>query len=145
VSDPLLRPIERRLARRGGNPQDATLWLLGFAILGGLLLITGARWLVGLIATLINVAGAGPLAWLRAAVDWAFALAMLALIVRVVGSWLGASPYTSRWMRLAYRATDWIVNPIRRVLPPVGMIDFSPLVAYLLLLLVRAFIVAALR
>jgi uncharacterized protein YggT (Ycf19 family) len=26
--------------------------------------------------------------------------------------------------------TDWIVDPIRRILPPLGMIDLSPLVAY---------------
>jgi YggT family protein len=97
-----------------------------------------------MVATLINVAGQGPVAWLRVAVDWAFVLAMMALIVRVVGSWVGASPYTSRWMRLAHRLTDWIVNPIRRVLPPMGMIDFSPLVAYLLLMLIRAFIWSAL-
>ena len=33
--------------------------------------------------------------------------------------------------------TDWLIEPIRRILPPVGMIDFSPLVAWLLLSLVR--------
>ena len=34
VSDPLLRPIERRLVKNGGNPQDASLWLLGIAVVG---------------------------------------------------------------------------------------------------------------
>ena len=29
ASDPVLRPLERRVVRMGGNPQDAPLWLIG--------------------------------------------------------------------------------------------------------------------
>jgi YggT family protein len=145
VSDPVLKPIERRLARRGGNPQDATFWLLGIAVVGGLLLITATRWITGLVLTLVQLAGAPPGVWVRVAIDWAFGMLTLALLVRVIGSWFGASPYTSRIMRLAHRLTDWIVVPIRRVLPTMGMIDLSPLVAYLALVLIRSFIGAALR
>ena len=35
--------------------------------------------------------------------------------------------------------TDWLIEPIRRILPPLGMLDFSPLVAWLLLSLLRNF------
>ena len=38
--------------------------------------------------------------------------------------------------------TDWIIEPIRRILPPFGMIDFSPLVAWLVLTLVRGFVMS---
>jgi YggT family protein len=41
--------------------------------------------------------------------------------------------------------TEWLVGPIRRVLPPTGMIDFSPLVAWLVLLLARALLLSLLR
>jgi uncharacterized protein YggT (Ycf19 family) len=37
------------------------------------------------------------------------------------------------------------VNPIQRVLPTFGNIDLSPLVAYVALIIARAFIGAALR
>lgn len=144
LSDPLLRPIEHRLVRRGGNPQDATFWLLGIAIVGGLLLITASRWLIGLVLTLIRLGSAPPIVWARVAVEWGFGVIMLALIVRVVGGWIGLSPY-SRWMRLVYHLTDWVVRPIRRLLPPTGMIDFSPLVAYLVLILLRALVASVLR
>ena len=40
VSDPVLLPLERRVVRAGGNPQDAPLWLLGIVIVGGLLLLS---------------------------------------------------------------------------------------------------------
>lgn len=145
VSDPLLRPLERRLVRRGANPQDAIFWLFGVAVVGGLLLITGARWITGIVLTLRGLAGAPLTVWAAVLVDWGFGLLMAALIVRVLGSWFGASPYTSRIMRLAHGLTDWIVNPIRRVVPRFGMIDVSPLVAYLALVLVRSLLVAALR
>src|SRR5439155_638150 len=39
----------------------------------------------------------------------------------------------SRWLRPAYALTDWVVEPIRRVLPPTGGLDWSPLAAWLAL------------
>src|SRR5689334_14243918 len=84
LSDPVLRPIERRLLRSGGNPQDATYWLFGVAILVGLLLISGARWLFGLAFELLALRGAGPGVWLRVAVDWAVSVLTAALFVRVI-------------------------------------------------------------
>jgi len=57
---------------------------------------------------------------------------IIALIVRVIGSWFGKGRF-NRWMRPAYRLTDWIVEPLRRFVPPIGMIDITPLVAWLLL------------
>ena len=61
---------------------------------------------------------------------------MLALFVRVIASWLGISPY-SAWMRPVMILTNWLIEPIRRILPPMGMIDFCPMVAWLLLWLAR--------
>jgi len=36
-------------------------------------------------------------------------------------------------VRPAYVLTDWVVEPIRRVLPPAGGFDWSPLAAWLAL------------
>ncbi|MGI8818335.1 MAG: YggT family protein [Gemmatimonadales bacterium] len=33
-----------------------------------------------------------------------------------------------------------MIDPIRRILPPTGMIDFSPMVAWLVLYVVRGFV-----
>ncbi|MGH7622515.1 MAG: YggT family protein, partial [Gemmatimonadaceae bacterium] len=43
-----------------------------------------------------------------------------------------------------YKLTDWIVRPIARVLPPFGMIDFSPIVAYLLIYVVQVAVLGSL-
>jgi YggT family protein len=140
IGDPVIKPLERRVIRLGGNPQDAPVWLIGLAILGGLLLISLVHWLIDLSYTVGALRHAGPRAWLRLAVSSAFGIIMLAIFVRVIASWLGLGPY-ARWMRPVMVLTDWIVEPIRRLLPPMGMFDFSPMVAWLVLWLARGLIV----
>jgi YggT family protein len=136
LTDPVLKPIERRVLRSGGNPQSAPLWLVGGALLAGILAVTTADWVAGEAQQLIAAVdgGARSIAWLVA--DWAFNILMFALIVRVLGSWIGIGPY-NKWMRPFHLMTEWLLAPLRRVLPPIGMMDFSPLVAWFLLSLLR--------
>jgi YggT family protein len=141
VSDPVLQPLERRILRAGGNPQDAPLWLVGIVIVGGLLLLSLVQWLVGFAVTLGILAQSGPRAWARFLVSGLFTLLMAALLIRVISSWFGISPY-AKWMRPVMLLTDWIIDPLRRILPPFGMLDFSPLVAWLLLSVVRGFVLS---
>jgi len=143
LTDPLLRPIEHRLLRSGGNPQNAPWWLLGGAVGGGIVLVTAVEWLAGQAALLIGAAGAGAGSALAVVVDWAFNLVLLALVIRIVGSWIGASRYAP-WMRPFVWATEWLLAPLRRIVPPVGMFDFTPLVAWLLLEFVRGWVLRAL-
>lgn len=135
-SDPLLRPIEQRLHRAGGNPQHAPWWLLGLAVVGGLVLLEVLRWLFGWILTAELAARGGPRWLLAFLVDTAFSVVIFALLARVIGSWFGVGRY-HKVMRFAYTLTDWIVEPIRRVMPPTGMFDFSPILAWLVLIMVR--------
>jgi YggT family protein len=82
------------------------------------------------------LAGSGPVAWAAALLRVAFSVLKFALIVRVIASWFGLSPY-SRWMRPVHWLTDWIIRPLRRVVPPLGPIDITPLVAWLVLIVVE--------
>jgi YggT family protein len=143
LSDPILLPLERRIISAGGSPQDAPLWLLGLVIGGGLLLLTLTHWLIGMSASLRMLAGGGPRVWLRVLVSAAFTVLMAAILIRVIASWLGIGPYR-RWMRPFYVLTNWLIDPIRRILPPVGMFDFSPMVAWLVLYVVRGFVLGML-
>jgi YggT family protein len=136
ASDPVLQPIERRLSAAGGNPQHAPWWLLAGVIVGGLVLLALLRGLFGWILTLSAASAAGPTALVALLVNLAFSVLMFALLVRVIGSWIGLGRY-NRWMRPAYFLTDWLVEPLRQRIPPMGFIDVSPLVAYLLLMLAR--------
>ncbi len=132
LTDPVLHPMERMLIRRGSNPQNAGWWLVGATVLGGIVLISLARWLV-LQSYRFGAAGSrGPRAVLVLIVYYAGQLVIIALIVRVIGSWFGVGRF-NRWMRPAYRLTDWIVEPLRKIIPPIGMIDITPIVAWALI------------
>ena len=111
ASDPVLLPLERRIVRAGGNPQDAPLWLLGIVVAGGLLGLTLVHWLAGFVVTLSYLAASGPRAWARFLVSTLFSVLMIALFVRVIASWFGVSPYRP-WMRLAM-ALDRLAHPSR--------------------------------
>jgi len=136
ASDPLLRQVERRVVQTGGNPQDAPLWLIGIVVVGGLVVLSLTRWLTHQFE---GLASADSRTWLRMLVGTTFSIIMAALFVRVISSWFGISRYR-RWMRPIFVLTDWLVEPVRRILPPVGIVDFSPLVAWLILILLRGFI-----
>lgn len=136
---PLVKPLERRLLRAGGNPSSAPYVLFWLALLGGLAVIGLVQWLIGFVLSLLASAEGGPRALLAFAVDLTFGVLLLALFIRVIASWFGASEY-SKPMRVVVALTDWLLEPLRKVIPPLGMIDLTPLVAYLMLMLARSFV-----
>ena len=70
-------------------------------------------------------------------VNWLFLLANVLLIIRVVLSWIPNVDYYHPVVQFIYRVTSPILDPIRRVVPPAGGLDLSPLVAILLLQLLQ--------
>lgn len=142
LSDPVLRPVEQRVIRAGGSPQTAPYWLLAIVVLGGLVLISLVRWSIGFTYSLGSLASAPLRIQLLTLLSWIFTILRFALIVRVIASWFGVSTY-SKWMRPIVVLTDWILEPLRRVLPPFGPLDLSPLVAYFVLWIAERVIIGA--
>jgi YggT family protein len=132
TSDPLIRPVETRLVRAGGNPAHAGWWLVAAVAAAGVLLMTLWNWLVDTAYRVAAAYSAGPREAIALAIVVAYTIIVVALWMRVLGSWFGHFRY-SRWLRPAYALTDWVVEPIRRVLPPAAGFDWSPLAAWLAL------------
>lgn len=135
VIDPMLAPVESRVVRAGGLPTQAPWWALAAVVVMGVLLIVILQWIRATALSLEFAATQGGMGIAALVLQWVFELLKIALIVRVIVSWIGMR--YSWWARAAYALTDWIVRPIARVLPPFGMMDFSPLVAYLLIYVVE--------
>jgi YggT family protein len=58
----------------------------------------------------------------------------VAILVRIVYSWIDPNPYpTNAFKRIVWAITDPVLVPLRRVIPPIGMMDFSPLIAIVLI------------
>ena len=133
--DPLITPVERVVLRAGGNPGSAPWWALVAFIVMGILLISLLQF-VGAVLTQVIFGIQNPGSLPKLVLSWAFGVLRLAILVRVLSSWFPVSPY-SRWVRWSYLLTDWFIVPLSRVIPRIGMIDITPLVAWFLLSLIQ--------
>jgi YggT family protein len=138
--DPLLAPVERAVVRAGGLPSSAPWWGLVSVVIGGIVVITLVNALRTLLFSALFAASNGPRDIARLLVAWTFEFLQVALLVRVLSSWVRVSPY-SAWVRWAYAATEWLLRPLRRILPTMGPFDFSPIVAYFILMLLERAVV----
>ena len=139
VADPLFAPIERRILRAGGTPATAPWWGLAAVVVGGIVLVSLLGFLRVQIASAALALGAGPRGILVLLVVWTFSILQIALFARVISSWFQLSP-DSRWIRWAFTLTEWLLRPLRQVIPPLGMIDVTPIVAYFVLSLLESFV-----
>ncbi len=73
-----------------------------------------------------------------------FYLLSLAILARVLLSWVSVSPYHPA-VELLYQITEPILAPLRRVIPPVGMMDISPIIAMFLLRIIGQVLVEIIR
>jgi len=65
------------------------------------------------------------------------------LVVRIILSWFNVSPY-NEIVQILYRITDPLLAIFRRLPLQIGSIDFSPILAFMALWLLRNFIVGVL-
>ncbi len=73
------------------------------------------------------------------AVDYFFSIYYLLIIAAVIFSWIRPMRGTFLYdlARITYQLTEPVMSPIRRALPTAGGLDFSPILALLLVQLVQ--------
>ncbi|HEM61677.1 MAG TPA: YggT family protein [Chloroflexi bacterium] len=77
-----------------------------------------------------------PQAFALQVIDLVFTFLYLAIMARIILSWFRFDPYHPVSVFL-YRMTEPILGFFRGIIPPVGMIDFSPIVAIVVLGIVQ--------
>ena len=127
--DPLLEPVERRVIRAGGVPANAPWWALAAIVILGIVLLAFLDFAAGLIADLMVGISGGPAGVLRLLVFWTFTFLRIAILVRVIASWLPVGPY-SPWVRWSFTLSEPVLRPLRRVIPPFRSIDITPIIAF---------------
>ena len=61
----------------------------------------------------------------------------LAILIRVILSWFSRGPINVL-TNMMYQVTEPILSPLRRIIPKVGRLDFTPMVAVILLQVVAS-------
>ncbi|HEY0004712.1 MAG TPA: YggT family protein [Pyrinomonadaceae bacterium] len=144
LSDPLVNPVRGALLRFGADPKYAPLIVILLAILLGWFAMRLAGDTLGTIA---NVMLALQLRAFVAAVGFflygLLSIYSLLIFIRIIFSW-GLVSYANPIMRFLVRATDPLLVPLRRIVPPLGMMDISPIVAFILIWLFQAAIAGTL-
>ncbi|MBU0469742.1 MAG: YggT family protein [Candidatus Omnitrophica bacterium] len=79
---------------------------------------------------------------LAAIVNIILSMAYWLILIRALISWVNPDPYNPI-VQFLYRTTEPILEPIRRYLPPMG-IDISPIIAFVAIIFLKAFLVATL-
>lgn len=138
--DPLLKPIERRVVRAGGLPANAPWWALATVVLAGIVLLSLLEFLRSQIGFLYYSLTSGPSGIIRLLITWAFAIVQLALIVRVLMSWFPVRP-GAWWWRWSFAITEPILRPLRKLIPLIGMVDITPIIAWFALGLLQGVLV----
>ncbi|MEP6719674.1 MAG: YggT family protein [bacterium] len=138
LTDPIISPVRRTLARMAVDSKYAPL----VAILAAVLLGWFALQLVSALANTV----AGIMVSLRAQAIIAtmgyllyglLSLYSLMIFVRIILSWVTMS-YRNRFIRFLVTATEPLLGPLRRHVPPVGAFDISPIVAFVIIWLLQA-------
>ena len=137
-TDPMVNPVRRPLVQVGFSPNVAPLVVILVAILLGYFASQFIGTVLFTVKGLIGSALLGaPISFVGFLIFGTLAVYSLLIFARIVISW-GAGPH-NRLLHLLIRLTEPLLGPFRRIIPPLGMIDISPIVVLLLLdLLQRA-------
>ena len=73
-----------------------------------------------------------------------FKILYFILVLRIILSWFQVDPFSEPVATL-YRVTEPILEPLRKLPLRVGMIDFSPILAFILLTFLDNFVVGVLQ
>lgn len=82
--------------------------------------------------------------WAIQVIDAFFLIYMIMLFARILGSWIPEFQNT-QIMRFISFYTDPYLNIFRRIIPPLGMLDISPIVAFFVLGIIESILKAAVK
>jgi len=143
-SDPFINPVRRAIINFGFAPNIAPLVTILVTILVGWFALRLAASVLGMLRGVFISLQTGAFV---AAIGWVLygVLDVYALLIfiRIIFAWGGVS-YSNRVMRFLVNATDPLLLPLRRMLPPLGPFDLSPIVAFIIIWLFKAAIAGTL-
>jgi len=131
-SDPLVNPVRRILISYGLDQKLAPFVTILIAILIGWLMLEMVSSVIFTVRGVITSLQRGALRPLMGYILFGvLAVYSLLIVARILFAW-GMS-HGTRTMRFLVRVTEPILGPFRRIIPPLGMFDISPIIVLLIL------------
>jgi YggT family protein len=140
-TEPVLAPVRAVLIGFRLDPKIAPFIAVIVIIVAGYLMVQVAGSVLNTIAGIVYATSSrqlgAPVAIMGYLLFGFLGLYTLAIFIRIIFSMAGAS-YANPLMRFLVRTTEPLLGPLRRMIPPLGMFDISPIVAFLILWLCQA-------
>lgn len=143
-SDPLIEPVRRTIMGFGISYKVAPIICILITLLLG---YVATEFVSSVLTTIANTSRAIAIGDFTAAVGFVLygllGFYSALIVIRIIFSW-GHSRAPGVWMRRLAAVTDPILVPLRRIIPPVGMFDLSPIVAFVIIWVLQQIVVATL-
>jgi YggT family protein len=137
LSDPFVMPVRGGLIRATVDPKYAPLVVILITILLGWFFLALCGEVGGTLGGLIlSAKRSDAVSALGFILYGAISIYMLLIFIRIVFSW-GMLSYRNRVMRFLIDVTEPLLGPLRRIIPPLGIMDISPIFAFLILWLLK--------
>jgi YggT family protein len=138
LTEPLIAPIKRILINLSVDSKYAPLVTILIAILLGWFVLQLVANVANTIAGVLLSSQRAALAPLVGYVLYGMlAFYSLLIFIRIIFSWVMVS-YSNRVMRFLVNTTEHLMGPLRRIVPPVGRFDISPIVAFIIIWIFQA-------
>ncbi len=143
-TDPFINPVRRALMGFGFSPNLAPLVTVLIAILVGYLAQMLALGVISTVGNvLISILARRPVLVIGHLLYGLLGIYGLLIFSRIIFAW-GQVSYSNRIMRFLVNTTEPLLGPLRRMIPPLGLFDISPIVAFLIIWLFQAAIAGTL-
>jgi YggT family protein len=147
VTDPVIMPVRRVLIGFRIDPKVAPFIAAILIVVAGVLVIQVAGGVLNLVAGIIfalSSRGKGTgVAVIGYVIYGLLGLYTLVIFIRIIFSWLSMS-HAKPFVRFLVGVTEPLLAALRRVIPPVGMWDLSPIAAFVIVWLCQALVAGTL-
>jgi YggT family protein len=144
MTDPFVNPVRRSLLGFGFSPNMAPLVTILIVILVGYLALSLSNDVIGTFYGMFLRGREGRFIALIGTLLYGFlSIYSMLILIRIIFSW-GMLSVANPVMRFLVNVTDPLLLPLRRIIPPLGLFDLSPIVAFLLIWLFQSAIAGTL-
>ena len=144
LTDFFVGSVRRSLMGFGVDPKFAPLVVILLAILLGWFFLWLTEELAQtILGVFISIKAASPVSAIGFIIYGALSVYSVLIFMRIVFSW-GMVSYSNRLMRFLVNVTEPLLGPLRRIIPPLGMMDISPIFAFIIVWLFQRAILGTL-